>query len=422
MDRISSIFARFEPSRDLTSDVIGHVLPRASVGGSGAVFHQLRPGVANPHAKTEHYIPRLPPISKPLPVARPTSPEIASPTSVAVQQNPFDYLMEASLAQKMSNVAVRKSIEPQISREAPVHDLAQASVQASVCSTESAAPIPKPTRSPQHSAKTIQVTDSENPKPKRKRIRLKTARRREQCRTNQARYRKKQTEHAKDLEVAVEQLRREIPMLETQRSRLISNAKSSAWYVVMEYFHIFRNGSRPSDGVVSGPEAWLQNSETQQQRAFLQSAMSDDVVLGERRGVDALLDQWKRCTTSFDDLQFRVEHMTRVSEAFIAATASLRVTISDATLQNVFPHLLAVGGNRFSRTHQAMLRSKLLGQRLLVPCQLRFEWDEKSERIVRLEQTVDLLTPLLPVLGTLADAAFVLEQARVHQDGSIGDF
>lgn len=75
-------------------------------------------------------------------------------------------------------------------------------------------------------------------------------------------------------------LRHEIPLLETQHSRLVSGAKSSAWCVVMEYFHIFRNGARPFAEIPLGPEAWLQRSEAQQQLSFLQSSMSDDVVLG----------------------------------------------------------------------------------------------------------------------------------------------
>lgn len=221
-------------------------------------------------------------------------------------------------------------------------------------------------------------------------------------------------------------LRHEIPLLETQHSRLVSGAKSSAWCVVMEYFHIFRNGARPFAEIPLGPEAWLQRSEAQQQLSFLQSSMSDDVVLGEQRGVNALLEQWKRYTTSFDDLQFQVEHMTRVSEDFfIAATASLNVTISEQTLQYVFPHFVEVGGDRCNSPQQdkvALLRSKLLGQRLSLPCQLCFEWDKKSKRVVRMEQAVDFLTPPLRVVGSLADAAFVFEHARVNLDGVIGEF
>ncbi|KAG1695805.1 hypothetical protein DVH05_019144 [Phytophthora capsici] len=57
--------------------------------------------------------------------------------------------------------------------------------------------------------------------PNKKRIRLKTQRRREQCRANQARYRQKQLDHAKSIEDAVQKLRADIPVLELQRNRLL---------------------------------------------------------------------------------------------------------------------------------------------------------------------------------------------------------
>lgn len=134
----------------------------------------------------------------------------------------------------------------------------------------------------------------------------------------------------------MEQLEHEIPTLEMQRSRLVSNAKSSAWNMVVEYFHLFRNGTRCSDQISSGPEAWLHKSEAEQQLVFLRSAMAEDIKLGEHRGVDALAEQWKRYTSYFDDLQFQLEHMTKVSEDFIVATASLNVTISESTFSRIF--------------------------------------------------------------------------------------
>lgn len=162
-----------------------------------------------------------------------------------------------------------------------------------------------------------------------------------------------------------------------QHSRLSSNAKPSAWPVVVEYFHLFRQGSRWYEKVSSGPESWLQKSEAEQQLVFLRSSMAEDIMLGELRGVDALVEQWKRYTTYFDDLQFRLEHMTTISEDFITALASVNVTISQSTLQYVFPHLLGMGGEG------AALRSQLLGQRLLLPCRICFDWDGSSKRIAR---------------------------------------
>ncbi|GMF65203.1 unnamed protein product [Phytophthora lilii] len=333
--------------------------------------------------------------------------------------------MEASL-RRMEDVAMSPSSDLHKPREAPVQELTSrspsqaAAAQVPVCPMDSVTPTQPLRRLPSRTVPSVKtIVGSGEAKPKRKRIRLKTPRRREQCRNNQARYRKKQAEYAKGLELTVEQLKQEISVLEMQHSRLVSSAKTSAWYVVVEYFHIFYNGARSTRQISSGPEAWLQKSEAQQQLAFLQSSMSDDVVVGDQRGVNALLEQWKRYTSYFDDLQFQLDRMTRISEDSIVAAASLNVTISELTFQRVFPNLLARHEGSSQEHKIALLRSKMLGQRLYLPCRLCFEWDETSKRVVRMERTVDFLTPLLQVVETIADATFVLENSLVSQDGTI---
>ncbi|ETI55519.1 hypothetical protein F443_01798 [Phytophthora nicotianae P1569] len=408
MDRVSSIFARFEStntSRVLTSNVIGHVLPRASVGGGG-VFSNTETA-------------KVPPLRATLLSITKTqiSPSRSPNVPVAPQQTPLHFLMEASISRRMNEVAActSRSASP-VSRETcnPAQSALKEEPVRPVAPSTPTKPAPRRVSRTVPSVKTIQSTAPGAPKPKRKRIRIKTPRRREQCRTNQARYRKKQMQYEKDLEVTVKQLRQEIPMLEMQHSRLISDAKSSTWCVMVEYFHLFRNGSRCPNEISSGPEAWLQKSEYEQQLVFLRSSMKEDVILGEQRGIDMLIEQWRRFTSYFDDLQFHPEHMTKISDDFIAATASLNVTISESTLQHVFPRLLSSDGNA------AILRSKLLKQRLFLPCHLSFEWDRSSKRIARMENTIDILPSLVQVLGSIEDAAFVLEQALVAQDSTIG--
>ncbi|KAL4152372.1 hypothetical protein PRNP1_009303 [Phytophthora ramorum] len=387
MDRVSSIFA---------SDVIEHVLPRATGGGGGMLIKALLP----------------------IPPTQAAAFNTPNATSLA-QQTPLDYLTEASLARR----ATKDSYGTYEMLPPTQHEAAKPPVIPFASSTPTQS-LPQPTATSRTvpSVKTIWSPGSNAAKFKRKRIRIKTPLRREQCRANQARYRKKQSEQAKEVETSVEQLQREIPILEMQHSRLILSAKSSAWYVVVEYFNLFRNGTRLSHQVSPGPEAWLHKSEAQQQLVFLQTSVASDVMLGERRGVDALVEQWERCTSYFDDLQFQLEHMTRISDGFTTATGSLNVTSSGSTMQNVFPHLMKGDGGQYNTSQEdksALLRSKLLGQRLCLPCRLCFEWDEASKRVVRLETTVDFLSSLLHLLGTIDDAAFVLEHALIAQDGAI---
>ncbi|KAG7383162.1 hypothetical protein PHYBOEH_010075 [Phytophthora boehmeriae] len=263
-------------------------------------------------------------------------------------------------------------------------------------------------------------TDPSKPKPKRKRIRIKTERRRQQCRTNQARYRQKQTERAKTLEMSVKQLKQEIPLLETQRSRLLSIAKPSAVDIADEYFRLFSHGVRDSQhstGMSSGPQQWLQDSETQHQLDFLRSSMAADVALGDLRGVEELVDQWRRYSTFFKELYFERESMIETSAQSVLAVATLTVTVSEATFQDVFPHLSDEGQDG----RAAALRSRLLGQRLFLPCSVSFEMDETCHSVERIDMSVDFLMPLAHGLGSMEDASFVLAEAYITPDGIIGN-
>ncbi|KAL4147132.1 hypothetical protein PRNP1_010888 [Phytophthora ramorum] len=148
-------------------------------------------------------------------------------------------------------------------------------------------------------------------------------------------------------------------------------------------------------------------------------------MLGERQGVEALIEQWRRYSAYFGDLCFQLDHITEVSKNLVQVSASLRVTVTNATFDNVFPHLLAEerGYRRDGEEDlkAATLGSKLLERRLLLPCKLYFEWDESSCQLVRLNMDVDFLAPISRVLDSLEDAAYVLGQARISVDGAIGN-
>ncbi|OWZ23493.1 hypothetical protein PHMEG_0001623 [Phytophthora megakarya] len=251
--------------------------------------------------------------------------------------------------------------------------------------------------------------DVVEPQLKRKRIRLKTERRREQCRANQARYRRKQLNHAKTLEETVQKLRADIPVLELQRNRLLYGGQQNVWNVVVEYFHVFRFGVpvtlpvESEDGTIC-PSERLENAETKHQLAFLRSSMTENVILGERSGVEALMEQWRMYSSSFQSLYFQLERVERTNDKFVSVTATLNVTVSEMTFQYVFPHLLDDGERDNAGEYEddadstrAYLRSKLLGQ-----------------------TTVNFMTPLMKELGNLSDVALVLENALITRDGAVG--
>ncbi|GMG18616.1 unnamed protein product [Phytophthora fragariaefolia] len=232
------------------------------------------------------------------------------------------------------------------------------------------------------------------------RARLKTARRREQCRLSQVRYRLRQDEKVQGLYDAITKLREELPLLELQRDRILFGTKQSIFNVVVEYFHLFRHGIRRNK---------VQDPQTQQQLVFLRITMAANVSLAERRGVNALVEQWHRYSSHFEDLHFQLEHMEERGKKLATVSASMSVTIGEQTLKCVFPHLV-----------KPELGETLLGRRLMLPCSLCFEWDDASSRVVRLEMTVDFLTPINRVLNSLSDTAFVLSQALITLDGAVG--
>lgn len=61
----------------------------------------------------------------------------------------------------------------------------------------------------------------------------------------------------------------------------------------------------------------------------------------------------------------------------------------------------------------------LLNKRLVIQGTVRFDWDETSGRVVRLESKMDMVTPLLKLLGALDKVAAVFDNARITPEGSV---
>ncbi|ETO80956.1 hypothetical protein F442_04651 [Phytophthora nicotianae P10297] len=253
-------------------------------------------------------------------------------------------------------------------------------------------------------------------KPRRKR--LQTQRRREQCRNNQARYRARQRESVHELQDCVEQLREEVQNLSVTRHTLCYGVqtKNNIWHVVVEYFRLFRYG-------YLAPMSEPNPSNLRDQEWFLRSAMSPDIVIGEQSGVDALIEQWRRYSTYFGNLNFQLKGMEEQPFGALVATASFSFTITETSLRHVFPHLLATSGAEHTGfgTEHTMLWTRLLGRRLDCRCSLRFQWDDSAGRVTQLDWKMDLLTTLLRVLGNLEDVNYLLEKALITPTNLIKD-
>lgn len=295
---------------------------------------------------------------------------------------------------------------------------------------------------------------------KTKRVRVKTERRREQCRTNQARYRNKQRAYRLELEEVVVRLREDVSMLDARHRSLSYERRTSfsPWNVVVEYFRLFRHGahvrfaapgrSSTSTGLVddkrealtgagakattSAVDLFLQSPDGQDQLAFLQSVTVPEVYYGggseETQGIEALADQWVRCARCFDNFELQLDRIEKASGDLdtIVAASRMRVTVSEATLRYVFPHLLTRRSSQSYRSDGRLaqlaggsegLARRLFGQQLEFKCSIWFQCDRESSKVVRLRAQLDLVTPIMRTLGSLRDAARVLDGARMTSDG-----
>ncbi|ETI37937.1 hypothetical protein F443_16219 [Phytophthora nicotianae P1569] len=227
---------------------------------------------------------------------------------------------------------------------------------------------------------------------------------RERRRLRQERFRAKQAQREKDLKTEVKKLRQDVPLLEMQRLRMSFENGLTLGSVVTEYFQIFRRGIWPSNAATS----CFIKAMSQQQLVFLQTAISRHVIVGKFQGVDALIEQWRRYCTYFDNVEFRLGELEFSSPNIVWTRSTMSVSITEKTLEKVFPHLL--------EAEQLRLRSKLLSQRLVLPCRVCFEWNEVSKRVVRLDTMVDFITPLLDVLGNLDSVALALKKFLIISD------
>ncbi|KAG7386855.1 hypothetical protein PHYPSEUDO_015165 [Phytophthora pseudosyringae] len=275
----------------------------------------------------------------------------------------------------------------------------------------------------------VTMASATTSKPKRKRIL--TEKRRAQCRTNQARYRDRQRGYIRELQNQVVRLRGEVQKLSVERHRLRYGVetKNNVWYVVVEYFRLFRYGYLvPMSQVTVGASSLTDGSTTHltnlnDQECFLRGAMSPNVALGEWSGIDTLLEQWRRSSAYFGNVQFHLERMELQPSAAMLATASLGLTITEATLRCVFPHLLTSpnGEDVGYGTENSFLCCRLLGERLNCRCSVRFLWDNSVGCVTRLDCTTDLVAPLLRVLGNLQDVNRVLDKALITPSTLLGE-
>ncbi|KAG6611542.1 BZIP transcription factor [Phytophthora cinnamomi] len=255
-----------------------------------------------------------------------------------------------------------------------------------------------------------------------------SASRRERCRINQARYRKRQRKHAEDLDNGIQQLQEQIQELETQRQSLLRYAPTneSVWIVATEYFRLFRQGYKAptkTPDMFSSSNDGQDMSRLKQAHAqldFLRAAMAADVTDGPVSGADAILKHWKLLSLYHGDVQVQLKRLQQGGGSSVVATTRVSLTINENSLRCIYPHL-AAGRSSEEDGDSSSLTTKLLNQRLVARGSVRFDWDDRSGRIVRLETKMDLMSAMFELLGNLEDVAQVFESAAITPEGRFID-
>ncbi|ETK95260.1 hypothetical protein F441_01820 [Phytophthora nicotianae CJ01A1] len=262
------------------------------------------------------------------------------------------------------------------------------------------------------------LTDETQPSPTQtpvsgRKLKILTSRR-ERCRINQARYRKRQRQHAEDLNDSIRQLKEEIQDLEIQKHNVSRSAPTdkNVWVVATEYFRHFRHGYNACDVLL-----FTSTARTKQhlQLDFLKATMAPEVTDGDLIGAEVLLESWRRFSLYHGDVNVELTRLEQVSRDSLFATTQTSITITQNTLRFLYPHLVNVNDD----SHEAALALKLLDQRLVVHGSVWFDWDSTTGRVVRLESKLDLLTAMLRLLGDLESVVRVFDEALITLDGRL---
>lgn len=227
----------------------------------------------------------------------------------------------------------------------------------------------------------------------------------------------------RQLQQELQRLEEEIHGLKLKKRSLRFERKTnqSPFTIVSEVFRLIEDGFR-SPWRLANLDEMMKHEDTRHTLEFLQKAFVHDVAFGDLRGINALMDQWRRYSLYFEEPSLELKQVTVLTANVLCASATLSLTITEFTLRCVFPHLLAGKKQAENNEEDGMsLESRLLGQRLDCSCWIRFYFDEENGRVVRLEPALDLVVALLRSLNDCDQVCYALDQAFITLNGAIGD-
>jgi hypothetical protein len=244
------------------------------------------------------------------------------------------------------------------------------------------------------------------------------------------------------LEYDVQKLRAEVARLQQLRQILetavmnrADNHGGAACRLVRTYFDVFQRGyvvpsplqlrasnaSRASSGGSNPGSPAPSNSNPIDPDAFLGSVMDEDVLGGGFRGVDVMIEQWKRYSTAFvgTKLQFLTAEISSVdvepesgapSRIHITATGKYDGHLTLAGVEGMFPHVMS----------NARLVVSLIGQNIGGFGRYMFVYDCQQKRVVEQLIDIDLISAFAKVVSNAADLALLFGDALVTEQYYMG--
>ncbi|OWZ21146.1 hypothetical protein PHMEG_0004337 [Phytophthora megakarya] len=225
----------------------------------------------------------------------------------------------------------------------------------------------------------------------------------------QQRYRKKINDKVIALEDSVIELKDEIEQLKKQRelsTPSYSLSKTTSWKMVVEYVRLFRYGYQHPTLIAhsDGTTTLSTTDSNNMQKMFLQAVMMPNIAFnGGRQGADAVFEDWKTISQHHENTETQLTCLECGEGGLLIAHMNNVSTITAKMIRN---HLLDDEDSEWPS-----LARKLLGQSLVIPTIVRYEWDELNSRFASVYYEPDMLTPLLGLLGNLEEATRVVNSA-----------
>jgi hypothetical protein len=204
-----------------------------------------------------------------------------------------------------------------------------------------------------------------------------------------------------DLRQELARLRDHKRVLETRRVFRSIATRNAVSNVTAAYFNMFEHGFE------RGPQA-------ARHEEFLRSVVDADVVTcSQLRGVDALLEQWRRYADFFDlrEYKLRSVHATSMDATpILQIECRYHVFVTRRTLEQLFPHVLG----------DPYLVQRVVGKKLECDSRVTFVFDA-DHKIVRYDDDSDFVAAFARLLRNPFDLAVLMGRALITHHSLIGD-